>query len=152
MTSRLRRFALNDSGWLLLLGVSVAHAADSILLRAIENDWRGETFWWTFIAVQVLWAIGYLSSSLPKWAKWTTADTEGRLTVIAGALCALIAGNTAYYMGYYEMGFKTLYCLFGAIGGGFLGEKYLTPLFQKLLPTPTPTTATPKTGGKDEGG
>lgn len=142
---RLRRFALSDSRALLfMLWVPMALAAEQTVLkvRAIERDWGDNAFWWTFGAVQVLWIIGYLSSSLPAWANWSTADGKTRLTVIAGIFCALIAGNVAYYLSYYEMNWPTLYCFFGAIGGGFLGEKYLTPLFQRLMPMP----AAPKGG------
>jgi MFS family permease len=122
-------------------GSALVLVASAALAEHFEPDLRTDAFWWLFIAIQIAWLLGYLASSLPRWGKWLdgVADTEYKLAIVAGVLCALLAGNIAYYLGYYELHLKRLYCIFAAIGGGFLGEKYLTPLFQRLMPAPKTT-------------
>lgn len=104
--------------------------------RQIENDWSAAQFWYLFAAVQLCWAVGYCMSSLPKWGRWVDggADTEYKLTIIVGIIFALVAGNLAYYLTYYEANLKHLYCFITALAGGFAGEKWLAPLLMRTLP------------------
>lgn len=110
--------------------------ASHVGTHAIEQEWNGGAFWALFGVVQVLWAFGYLLSSLPKWGKWVDgqADTEYKLSIVVGVLFALIAGNLAYYLAYYEANLKHLYCFITALAGGFAGEKWLAPLLMRFLP------------------
>jgi hypothetical protein len=134
-TAKSPRAVFSSFARLVLLAPTAAIAAE-VGARTLEREWASDTFWWLFGGVQLLWAIGYCSSSLPKWGKWIDGDasTADKLAVVAGVLCALLAGNAAYYLGYYEAGLARLYCLLAAAGGGFMGERYLTPLFSKMMP------------------
>lgn len=145
-----RRVPFNFIGSLALyVACGIAAAAE----RRFEEDWSTAVFWGLFGVVQACWIVGYSLSSLPKWGKWIdgSADIEYKLNIVVGVLFSLVAGNLAYYLGFYEFGWKLLYCICGALAGGFAGEKWLSPLLMRVLPSwpagsPAPDDSTRKGG------
>lgn len=94
-------------------------------------------FWWTLGVVQVLGLFGYGCSSIPQLAGWIdpTGDVvvrlERRLKIIQGAMIALLAGNLAYYGGYYYGGVVEIGCFGAAALAAYGGDKFLSPLLQR---------------------
>lgn len=129
----LARLALR---WLPLALVPLAVAAAEAAVR--ELDASGVRFWAAFAAVQVLWLLGYAGSSLPQLAKWqdTTggevAIAERRLTIIQGVAVAALAGNIAYFGGYYYAGLAQVVCFIGAAAAAWGGDKFLTPILARI--------------------
>lgn len=132
-----------------LFAYAICGVAAAASDRAIQLDWNHNWFWWVFLAVQVAIALGYCMSSLPKWGRWVdgAADTEYKLTLVVGVMFAIVAGNLAYYISFYEAGVKHLYCFLTALAGGFAGEKWLAPFLMRLLPTYAPDRAPNDKGG-----
>ncbi len=89
-------------------------------------------FWAALVAVQFLWAIGYAASSLPVWAKWPDGALQDRLTIVQGVVVSGLAGNIAYYGGFYYIGFAEIACFIGSGLAGWGGDKFLTPLLSRL--------------------
>lgn len=122
--------------WLPLLLVPLAAYAGDQAVRTLDaGTWR---FWAAFIAVQLLWLLGYAGSSLPEWAKWhdTTggdiAVAERRLKIIQGMVVAMLAGNIAYYGGHYYLGVAQVACFIGAAAAAWGGDKFLTPILSRI--------------------
>jgi hypothetical protein len=119
---------------------ALALASGASAAPLLEAEWSTGAFWFLFAAVQFLWAVGYIASSAPKLLRWVDGSIAGKLEVLSGVACSLIAGNACYYLGYYYANMTHILCLFAAIGGGFTGERYLTPLFMRLMPLSTQKT------------
>lgn len=95
-------------------------------------------FWAALGAVQVLSFFGYAASSLPEWAQWVD-DTGGavaivqrRLKIVQGLITALLAGNAAYYGGYYYVGAPEIGCFIAAAVAAWGGDKFLSPLLTRI--------------------
>lgn len=117
---------------------TIVYAA--VVERTLQTDAGTLAFWAACGAVQFLTASGYAASSLPKWGGWRDGDATVRLTLIAGMIGALLAGNMAYYIGLYYFAYQQIPCFAASIGGGFLGEKALNAYFEKFvgrLPQPS---------------
>lgn len=126
------------TSWLLLVLLGVAGGA--LAEAAVRVVDPGATrFWIAFAAVQILAVFGYSASSLPEWAKWKditggdVAIAERRLKILQGMVVALLAGNIAYYGGYYYFALAEIGCFIGAAVAAWGGDKFLTPLLQRLL-------------------
>lgn len=105
-------------------------------MRALDaGSWR---FWAAFVAVQGLAGLGWCASSFPLAAGWidTTggpvAHLERRLKVLQGIAIAILAGNLAYYGGFYGAGWAEIYCFGAAALAAYGGDKFLTPLLSRL--------------------
>ena len=129
LTSRQAR--LYSIGSTLLLGGALFSAC--AVGRVLDDDISTRAFWLLWAGVQALSLFGYLASSLPAWARWHDGTAEERLTLISSALSALLTGNVIYYGGYYYYDMSKVVCLIAAVGGGFLGEKILNPIFSKIF-------------------
>lgn len=114
----------------LLLAVVPLSVAAEQLVQAFDPS--ASRFWAALAAVQVLWLFGYAASSLPVWAKWPDGTVGDRLTIVQGALVAGLAGNIAYYGGYYYAGFAEVACYIGSGVAGWGGDKFLTPVLQRV--------------------
>lgn len=110
-----------------------AFALAAVVQRSLQEEAGTLVFWAACGAVQFLTVSGYAASSLPKWGGWRDADATTKLTLIAGMIGALLAGNMAYYLGLYYFDYKQIACFAAAIGGGFLGEKALAAYFEKFV-------------------
>jgi hypothetical protein len=102
--------------------------------RSLDGSWR---FWVTLFAVQILTTLGYGASSLAQLAKWRDGSLYERLMIMQGFWVAMLAGNIAYYGGFYylpSMGVITneVGCFIGAAVAGFGGERFLTPLLFRI--------------------
>lgn len=117
-----------------LIGYAIpAIAYAEVVQRSLQTEAGTLAFWAAFGAVQILTAAGYAASSLPKWGGWRDGDATAKLTLIAGVIGALLAGNMAYYFGLYLFEYKQIACFGASIGGGFLGEKALAAYFEKFV-------------------
>lgn len=112
-----------------------AVAAEQAVLRM---DAGGLRFWVATAAVQILWLAGYAASSLPEWAQWK--DTSGgevviatrRLKIIQGMVIAGLAGNIAYFGGFYYAGVAEAGCFIAAAVAAYGGDKFLAPLLSRI--------------------
>lgn len=89
-------------------------------------------FWATLAAVQVLWAVGYLASSLPGWAKWQDGVLLERLQIVQGMLVAGLGGNIAYFGGYYGLEMAEITCFISTGIAGYGGDRFVSPLLGRL--------------------
>ena len=118
------------SGFLLASVPLVALAAEQAV-RAFEPGTL--RFWVTLGAVQMLWLVGYGASSLPAWAKWPDGTMQDRLMIVSGVITSGVAGNIAYYGGFYYAGFAEIACFIGTGLAGWGGDKFLTPLLGRVV-------------------
>jgi len=114
----------------LLLAVVPLSVVAEQLVRAFDPE--APRFWAALAAVQVLWLFGYAASSLPTWAKWPDGALADRLSIVQGALVSGLAGNIAYYGGYYYAGFAEVACFIGSGVAGWGGDKFLTPVLDRI--------------------
>lgn len=121
---------------LLLVVVPIAaYAADAAVRELDAASWR---FWAAFIAVQILWGLGYAGSSLHEWAGWKDrsggdlAIAERRLKILQGVAVAALAGNIAYFGGYYYLNVAQVACFIGAAAAAWGGDKFLTPILARI--------------------
>lgn len=118
-----------------LLLPAVAYAAAQATLAVDAGTTR---FWVALAAVQVLAAFGYAASSLPQWAQWVddtggaVAIIERRLKIVQGLVIALLAGNIAYYGGYYYFAMAEIPCFIAAAVAAYGGDKFLSPLLSRI--------------------
>lgn len=95
-------------------------------------------FWAALAAVQILAGFGYAGSSLPQWAQWVddsggpVAIAERRLKIVQGLCLAVLAGNIAYFGGYYYAGLAEIPCFIGAAVAAYGGDKFLSPLLSRI--------------------
>jgi hypothetical protein len=61
------------------------------------------------------------------------AIAERRLKILQGLVVALLAGNIAYYGGYYYFTLAEIACFIAAAVAAWGGDKFLTPLLQRVL-------------------
>ena len=113
----------------MLAVIPLSVAAES-LVRSFDPS--APRFWASLAAVQFLWLLGYTASSLPVWAKWPDGALADRLTILQGVVVSGLAGNVAYYGGYYHVGFAEVVCFIGAGIAGWGGDKFLTPILQRV--------------------
>lgn len=118
------------SGFVLALVPLVALAAEQVV-RVFEPG--TVRFWVTLGAVQLLWMFGYAASSLPLWAKWPDGTVQDRLTIVQGVVVGCIAGNIAYFGGYYIGNLAEIACFIGTGLAGWGGDKFLTPLLGRVV-------------------
>jgi hypothetical protein len=120
---------------LLVLVPIAAYAAEAVTRELDAESWR---FWAAFIAVQILWGLGYAGSSLQEWAGWQdksggdVAIAERRLKIIQGMVIAALAGNIAYFGGHYYLGVAQVACFIGAAAAAWGGDKFLTPILTRI--------------------
>lgn len=126
---------------------AVAVAAEGGM-RPLDGSLR---FWVAAMAVMVLALAGYSASSLPQWAQWLD-DTGGpvvirerRLKIVQGLVIALLAGNIAYYGGFYYLAIAEVACFIAAALGAYAGDRFLNPLVSRMtggkLPLPVDPSA-----------
>lgn len=122
--------------WLPLVAVPLAvYAADAVVRTLDASTWR---FWGAAFAVQLLWLIGYGASSLPEWAQWRdrtggdVAIAERRLRIIQRMLLACLAGNVAYYGGYYYYTLAEILCFLAAAVAAYGGDKFLGAVLARI--------------------
>lgn len=126
---------MNRWFWLPVLIWPAAGLADAAVRTMDASTGR---FWFTLAAVQVLSLLGYGTSSLPQWAGWVdetggiVAVLERRLKIIQGMLIAFLAGNIAYYGGYYYFTLAEIACFGAASIAAYGGDKFLTPLLSRI--------------------
>lgn len=88
--------------------------------------------WATWFWVVLLALLGWAASSLPALAGWVDGTLAERLKVVQGVIASLLAGMIAFLLGrYFEA--ANILSFIGAAGGGFLGDKYLQPMFTRVL-------------------
>lgn len=114
--------------WLLLFSIPSAYAFEQTT-RMMDG---GNRFWITMIAVQFLATLGYVASSLAQWAKWPDGTLTERLEVVQGFLTSILAGNIAYYAGYYYMAWPEIACFIATAVCGWGGDKFLSPLLTRI--------------------
>lgn len=125
------RYPLLLAGFLPL----AAFAAEKIARSIDAGEIR---FWVAFGAVQILAFAGYGASSLPEWAKWVDLEggamaiVERRLKILQGLIIALLAGNIAYYGGYYYAMLAEIVCFIGAAVAAYGGDRFLSPLLSRI--------------------
>lgn len=81
---------------------------------------------------QVLAIVGYLASSLPAWAGWVDGTVLQRLTIVQGAVVAILAGNVAFFLAL-EYEFSQIITLLSAAAGGYGGDKFLAPVLARVF-------------------
>lgn len=118
----------------LILSSPIAAMAAEAAGRALDGSSR---FWVTLLAVQILTTLGYGASSLVQWAKWTDGTLADRLLIVQGWWIAMLAGNVAYYGGFYylpSVGVITneVGCFIAAAVAGFGGDRFMAPLLLRL--------------------
>lgn len=123
-------------GWLLVPLAPLAALAAEQAVRSLDPG--APRFWWTMGFVQALVLLGYGCSSLQQWAGWID-DTGGpvtvlerRLRIVQGMLIGLMAGNCAYYGGFYYSGLHEVACFLAAAVGAYGGDKFVSPLVMRL--------------------
>lgn len=123
-------------GWFLLPLAPLAALAADQAVRALDPG--APRFWWTMGFVQGLALLGYGCSSLQQWAGWID-DTGGpvtvlerRLRIVQGMLIGFMAGNCAYYGGFYYFGLHEAACFLAAAIGAYGGDKFLSPLLVRF--------------------
>lgn len=128
--------SLVHSSWppaLLLPAAALAAAQATLAVDAGTGR-----FWAAFGAVQVLSFFGYAASSLPEWAQWVDDSggvveiVERRLKIVQGMIIAVLAGNIAYYGGFYYAGLAEIPCFIGAAVAAYGGDKFLSPLLSRI--------------------
>ena len=118
------------SAWLLACTPLLAMAADQAT-RAMAID---TPRWWVMLAfVQVMTLWGYGASSLSQWAGWQDGTAMQRLTIIQGVMVSLIGGNAGYFLSLQYAGIGEVEALLVAVAGGFGGEKFVTPILQRVF-------------------
>lgn len=131
-----RRVALGALRWLPPAVLPLAAYATEQAIRILDAS--APRFWWAAVAVQVLWLLGYGCSSLPEWAQWKdrtggdVAVAERRLKIIQRMLLACLAGNVAYYGGYYYFGLAEVGCFLAAAVGAYGGDKFLGVVLSRI--------------------
>jgi len=135
---------------ILALSFAVAFAAADSNARTLSGDVR---FWVALIAVQVLWVAGHAASSLPQWAQWLDDSgepvvvRERRLKIVQGAIVSGLAGNIAYYGGYYYINLAEVACFISAAIAAYGGDRFLTPILGRITGRITPPVSdTPPAG------
>lgn len=119
----------------LFLLPAVAYAAAQATLAVDAGSTR---FWVALVAVQVLAAFGYAASSLPEWAQWVddtggaVAIAERRLKIVQGFMIALLAGNIAYYGGFYYFAIAEIPSFIAGAVAAYGGDKFLSPLLSRI--------------------
>lgn len=128
LAAHLRPLVLGLIPWAAIAAEAATHELDA-------GSWR---FWAAFGAVQILWGLGYAGSSLHEWAGWKdtsggdVAIAERRLKIIQGMVIAALAGNIAYYGGYYYLSVAQVACFIGAAAAAWGGDKFLTPILTRI--------------------
>jgi len=94
-------------------------------------------FWAAMLAVQVLAAVGYCGSNLAQWAKWPDGSLLDRLTIAQGAVTAVMAGNFAYYGGYYllptwQITLPEIGCFIATPVAAWGGDKFISPILSRI--------------------
>lgn len=136
--------------WLVMLVPLTAFAAEQAM-RALDPG--VPRFWWALVAVQVLWLVGYGCSSLHQWAGWiddtggAVAVLERRLKIVQGMLLAFLAGNTAYFVGYYYYEMVEVMCFGAAAIAAYGGDKFLSPMLSRVTAMFQAAFGFGKTGG-----
>lgn len=120
------------SFFILLLAPLVALSAEQTI-RSFETEFGTSMFLVAAGVVQVLWAMGYCASSLPKWAKWSDGTRLERYEIVAGIFGSACAGNILFYAGVYTMDMKLIHGFVAAIVGGFAGDKVLTMITDRYV-------------------
>lgn len=123
-------------GWLLVPLAPLAALAADLAVRALDPG--SLRFWGAMGAVQCCALLGYGCSSLQQWAGWID-DTGGpvtvlerRLRIVQGMLISFMAGNCAYYGGYYYFALHEVACFLAAALGAYGGDKFVSPLVVRL--------------------
>jgi hypothetical protein len=123
-------------GWLVVPLAPLAALAADQAVRGLEPG--SLRFWGAMGAVQFCALLGYGCSSLKQWAGWID-DAGGRVTVlerrlriVQGMLIGFLAGNAAYYGGFYYFGLAEVPCFVAAAFGAFGGEKFIAPAVGRL--------------------
>lgn len=140
--TRLRRSSLPGSFAALL---AVATAAAATEQQKLLTD-PALVPWLTWLWVVALSAIGWAASSLATLAGWVDGSMADRLKIIQGVIASVLAGVVAFLLGKYAA-VPELLVFLGVAGAGFMGEKYLLPLFQRILGVLFPQQGTPPSGG-----
>jgi hypothetical protein len=112
-----------------------AIAADKAV-RALDAS--EPSFWLSLAAVQVLALFGYGCSSLHEWAGWVddtggqVAVLERRLKIVQRMLIGLLAGNGAYFGGFYYYALAQVLCFGAAAAAAYGGDKVLAIVFARF--------------------
>lgn len=122
------RAVTNPAGWILLLAVNTAIAAEQTT-RHMEGD---ERFWWTLLAVQVLCSMGYAASSLAQWAGWPDGSLAVRLNIVQGGVTAFLAGNIGFYGAYYYFTLAEVASFIAAAVAAWGGDKFISPILSRI--------------------
>ena len=123
MPSRLSTQPINLSLFIGFIGSAMASPVVAL---------SGNSFAGLLMFAQGLALVGYLASSLPTWAGWLDGSVLQRLTIIQGAIVAILAGNVAFFLSV-EAGISQILCLLSAAAGGYGGDKVLVPLLNRLF-------------------
>ena len=116
---------------ILLLAVPFAAMAAE---QSIKQFDLSSARWWAILAfVQVVTIIGYMASSLSQWAGWIDGTVLQRMTILQGAIAALMAGNMSYFLGLHYAGLSEVMALMSAGAGGFGGDRFITPVLQRMF-------------------
>lgn len=122
--------------WLIVICMCVPLAAYA---AASFSEQAGTArFWAAAAAVQVLSLFGYAGSALPDWAQWVddtgglVAIAERRLKILKGMVLAFLAGNVAYFGGYYLAGAPEIACFIAAAVAAYGGDKFLAPVLGRI--------------------
>lgn len=123
-------------GWLLVPLAPLWAIAAEQAVRGLDPG--APRFWGAMGVVQLLVLLGYGCSSLPQWAGWIDATggpiavLERRLRIVQGMLVGFMAGNCAYYGGFYYFGLPEVPCFVAAAVGAYGGDKFVSPLLVRL--------------------
>ena len=125
------------STWILTLVPMLAYSAEQTA-RTLEGDSTTSAFWYLLLAVQVLSLIGHIASSLGEWAQWH--DTSGsqldiksrRYRLMQGGAVSILAGNIAYFGGYYLVSIGHIEALISSAMAAWAGDRFLTPLMERF--------------------
>lgn len=101
-------------------------------MAAPAVTFAGDSFTGLLMFAQGLALVGYLASSLPTWAGWLDGTALQRLTIIQGAIVAILAGNVAFFLSV-EAGISQILCLLSAAAGGYGGDKVLVPMLNRIF-------------------
>ena len=86
----------------------------------------------TWCWVTMLALLGWAASSLATLAGWMDGSAAERLKILQGIVASLLAGVIVFLLGRWY-GAPEILNFVGVAGGGFMGDKYLMPLFTRVL-------------------
>lgn len=100
----------------------------------------------TWLWVTMLALLGWAASSLATLAGWVDGSAAERLKIMQGIIASLLAGAIVFLLGRWY-GAPEILNFIGVAGGGFMGDKYLMPLFTRVLAAIWPAANSTPGGG-----